>query len=355
MAEAVFWISVIFIAYVYFGYPLLLAAWKLAAPRRVHKSYGEPPVSIVIAMRNERANAERKIRNCMELDYPAEKMQVIVSLDGPTDGVEAVVRPYASRGVEIVFSPVHRGKAAALNAAMEAATGEIVVFTDARQQLHRDAVRELAANFSDPEVGAVSGELVLLEESGREASSAIGVYWRYEKWLRALESATHSVIGATGAIYAIRRELFTPLPPGTILDDVLIPMRIVLGGKRVVFDSSARAYDLAAANPKAEYARKARTLTGNYQLLAEMPALLAPWRNPVFLQFLSHKAGRLLVPYFLVGLFVSNLPLEQGIYRAAFLLQLFWYALAAIGALAARRRPPGTPAEIECGRNQRQI
>ncbi len=337
MAEFIFWTAVACIAYVYFGYPLLLMMWRKWAPWHVDKRRQEPSVSVVIAMHNERKNAERKIRNCLELDYPLHKLQVIVSLDGPTDGTETVVERYAGAGIDIVYSPQHRGKAVALNNGVAAARGEIVLFTDARQELEKSAVRELAANFTDPCVEAASGELILVDEQNREASDAVGVYWRYEKRLRAMESEIHSVVGATGAIYAIRRELFHPLAPGTILDDVAIPMRIVLAGKRVIFDAAARAYDLVSESPEAEYGRKARTLTGNYQLLAQLPELLAPWRNPIFVQLVSHKLGRLLVPYFLVALFVSNLFLVQGFYRITFVVQIVWYLLALAGGLVSGR------------------
>jgi hypothetical protein len=163
------------------------------------------------------------------------------------------------------------------------------------------------------------------------------LYWRYEKKLRAMESDIHSVPGATGAIYAIRRRLFAPLTPGTILDDVVIPMRIVLAGKRAIFDSMARAYGSVTASPDSEYEKKKRTLTGNYQLLAELPELLIPWRNPIFVQLVSHKIGRLVVPYCLVALFVSNLFLLDGFYRIFMILQALWYSLACIGCWISHR------------------
>src|SRR5438093_7948584 len=161
MVETAFWISFSFVSYVYFGYPLLLLAWSSRAPRFNTKIYIEPTVSLVIAAYNEGENIEQKIANCLELDYPRERLQLILSLDGPTDGTEVLAWKHASRGVEIGYSPVHRGKAAALNSALAEARGEIVVFADARQRLDRKAVRELVANFHDPSVGAVTGELIL--------------------------------------------------------------------------------------------------------------------------------------------------------------------------------------------------
>jgi biofilm PGA synthesis N-glycosyltransferase PgaC len=333
MVEAIFWTALTCIAYVYVGYPVLLMVWRKVAQRPVDKRYQEPSVSLVIAMHNERNDVRPKMRNCFELDYPADRLQVIVSLDAPTDGTDILVREYAGQGVDIFYSPVRRGKAAALNSGVTMATGEVVLFADARQQFEKGALRELVANFTDKSVGAVSGELILLDEQAREASDAVGAYWRYEKGLRAMESGIHSVPGATGAIYAIRRELFVPLPPETILDDVVIPMRIVLGGKRAIVDPTARAYDVATQSPELEYERKTRTLTGNYQLFVQMPELLVPWRNPIFVQFVSHKLGRLFVPYCLAALFISNLFLLHSFYLVAFVCQALWYVLACAGRL----------------------
>ncbi|MBI3894991.1 MAG: glycosyltransferase family 2 protein [Acidobacteria bacterium] len=341
MAEAIFWISFVTVFYVYCGYPLLLLLWRWMIRKPVYKADWEPFVSVVIAAHNEREHLDAKIRNCLELDYPRDKLEIIVSLDGPTDGTEDVARRYEGKEVTVIHRPVHAGKAAALNRALAAARGEVIVFADARQQINPPAVRELVAALHDPSVGVVSGELILLDGTSQgagEASDAVGMYWRYEKWIRAMESDIHSVVGATGALYAIRREFFTPLPDHTILDDVLIPMRIVLLGKRVVFEPSARAYDLVACCPEVEFGRKVRTLAGNYQLLTQLPELLFPWRNPVFLQFVSHKVGRLLVPYFLAALFLANCFLLQGFYLVLFGLQVAWYLSAFAGRLALQSR-----------------
>ena len=304
----------------------------------------EPTVSLVVAMHNERDNVEAKLENCLDLDYPEEKLQVIVSLDAPTDGTDLVAQSYASSRVEVVGSAVRGGKAEAINRGVRIARGSIVMFVDAKQRLERKAIRELAANFADESVGAVSGELVLLDAGGREARDSVGAYWRYEKKIRAMESDIHSVPGATGAIYAIRRDLFEPLAPGTILDDVAIPMRIVLGGHRAVFDPAARAYDAVTGSPNDEYIRKRRTLAGNYQLFAEMPELLIPWRNPIFIQVISHKAGRLIVPYCLGVLFLANLFLLDGWYRVSMALQVVWYVMAGAGWWMSHRREPASTA-----------
>ena len=338
MPELIFWSSFTCIVYVYLGYPLLLILWRGLARRPVHKHYTEPSVSLLIAMHNESKDVQAKIHNCLELDYPPDKLQIIVSLDAPTDGTDVHLRQYADRGVDVVHCPVRKGKAQALNSGMAVARGEIVLFADAGQRLERSAIRELVANFADESVGAVSGALVLLDASAKEATDGVGLYWRYEKKLRAMESDIHSVPGATGAIYAIRRRLFVPLPAGAILDDVVVPMRIVLEGKRAIFDPTARAYGAITQSPELEYEKKKRTLTGNYQLLAEMPELLVPWHNPIFVQLVSHKLGRLIVPYCLVGLFISNLFLLDGLYRIVMALQVMWYIVACVGCWMSHRR-----------------
>ncbi len=335
MATAIFWTALACIVYVYAGYPLVLVLWRRLARRTIQKRDWEPSVSLVIAMHNEAANVHARLRNCFDLDYPPDKLQIIVSLDAPSDDTEGLARACAAdrpaERIQVLRSPVRQGKAAAINRAMAVAQGEIVVFADARQQFDRRAVRALTANLADPTVGVVSGELILLDSRGQEAGDGVGLYWRYEKALRLMEANIHSVPGATGAIYAVRRELFDPLPEGTVLDDVLTPMRVVLKGKRVVFEPEARAFDKVNDSPKSEYVKKRRTLMGNYELLTLLPQLLLPWRNPIFVQFVSHKVGRLLVPYCLAALLISNLFLRRGFYLMALAAQVLFYGLACAG------------------------
>src|SRR5215471_7135163 len=373
-----FWLLAGLVSYVYVGYPLLMHAWARLAPRRtrsVHPSF-EPSVSFVIAARNEARRIPGRLDNLRQLDYPAERQQVIVVSDGSTDETLQVL----ARVPRVVAVDVPAGgKARALNAGVARATNDIVVFADMRQAFAPDALRALVAPFRDPRVGAVSGELVLNGEardrrhdddrraardrraiedrrddarraagqrkgsrrwSGRRArfestiSDGVGLYWRYEKQIRRDESATGSVVGATGAIYAVRRSLWRPLPPDTILDDVLAPMRCVMSGYRVVFEERACAFDRTAPDANTEGRRKLRTLAGNYQLLRLEPRLLLPWRNPAWLQFMSHKVGRLLVPYALPLLLLSSLLLARTapVYAAAFAVQFTFYLLAAYGA-----------------------
>jgi cellulose synthase/poly-beta-1,6-N-acetylglucosamine synthase-like glycosyltransferase len=336
-----FWASVLLILYAYVGYPCALAIRARLAPRPVRKkrfAAGEAPgVSIVLAVRNEAHRLPTRLANLLALDYDGPRQIVVVS-DGSTDGTRDVVGRFGEP-VEFVEVP-HGGKASALNAGAARARHPVLVFADARQSFERNALTELVANFADPSVGGVSGELVLDCEdlgalSDSEVAEGVGLYWRFEKWMRRQESAIHSMLGATGAIYALRRELWQPLPSGTILDDVLAPMRAVLQGSRVVFDDRARAYDRVARDADEEQRRKIRTIAGNYQILALEPSLLVPFRNPVWLQYLSHKVvARLLVPFALIACFLSSAALAPagGLYAAAFAAQLAFYLLALYGA-----------------------
>ena len=353
MMAFIFWTALILTLWVYIGYPLLLVLWRAVGRKPIQKAFHEPNVSIVLAMHNERDRVDAKLANCFALDYPPSKIQIIVSLDAPTDGTDEILEKYEPFGVKVVHSTIRKGKAGAINAAMPHAIGEIVLFGDARQRLAPNALRELVANFADSSVGAVSGELVLLDSDGQESSEGVGMYWRYEKALRAMESEILSVPGSTGAIYAIRRELFEPLPVGTILDDVLIPMRIVVKGKRAIFEPAARAYDNVTASPEIEYEKKRRTLMGNYELLVRVPELLVPGRNPIFLQFLSHKVGRLIVPWCLVALLMSNLFLRHGFYLLSLSGQLLFYCFAVGGWLISRRKEDKTAPEMQASSPQR--
>ena len=324
----VFWLSAALIVYTYLGYVGWLWVRARFRPKLVKRAARQPSVSVVMVVRNEESVLERKLSNLLALDYPAELCQFVIVSDGSTDRTEAILREYAGNSrVHAVMNSLSAGKAAGLNDAMMWAQGEIVVFTDARQSIEAGAVRLLMENFADPGVGCVSGELMLGDPATGEAAQGTGLYWRIEKEIRELESASGSVVGATGALYAVRRELVPEVPVGTILDDVLIPMSVVRRGRRVVFDGRARAWDTPDLGAKREFGRKVRTLSGNYQLLQ-----LAPWllggENPVRFEFVSHKLLRLVVPLALATLLVSSIALRSPFYRVALILQLLFYGLS---------------------------
>ena len=349
--RVLFWCSTIVVAYVYVGYPLLLRLWMRLRPASEFGTWNlelglEPSISIVIAARNEGTRLAARIENLVSLDYPADKRQIVVVTDGSTDDTLDVLERYRD-AVEAVAIPPG-GKALALNAGVSRATGEVIVFADARQVFEKDALRELVAPLADPSVGAVTGEL-LLDIEGSTIADGVGLYWTYEKQIRKSESAVDSTLGATGAIYAMRRPLFHPLPADTLLDDVLAPMRVVLAGYRVVFNERARAFDRAAADADAEARRKIRTLAGNFQILALEPRLLLPIRNRVWLQYVSHKLGRLVVPYALLAIFVASVALAatHWFYTAALGAYVGLVLLAGCGALIEYR---GHAATLDDGR-----
>jgi cellulose synthase/poly-beta-1,6-N-acetylglucosamine synthase-like glycosyltransferase len=303
MIEGLFWASAAVILYTYFGYPLLIWLASLLRSKPVAKAEFLARVSVVIACHNEAQNVAKKLSNLLDSDYPSDLLEVIVVSDGSTDSTAEVARQFGSPAVKVFRYSPRQGKAAALNLGVARASGEVIVFADARQQFDPAAIRALVSNFADPVVGVVSGELILQEANCGAVGP--GLYWRYETLIRKSEGRAGSVMGATGAIYAIRRALWKPLPIGAILDDVYTPMQIAMSGYRVVFEERARAFDSVADSTHKEFRRKARTLAGNYQLCQLMPRLLVPgsW---LVLQFWSHKLFRLAAPIFMLLLFASN-------------------------------------------------
>ena len=346
--KSLFWFSVIVVLYVYAGYPLIVALWARAV-KRPSKARGFPDnkwpsISIVVAVRNEATRLPARVGNLLDQSYPGDRELIVVS-DGSVDAPATALAEFLHR-IRLIEVPAG-GKPLALNAGVSTARGEILVFADARQSFAPGAVLELVSNFADPSVGCVTGELVLDSELSTGTDSEIGegvsLYWRYEKWIRRSESQVRSTLGATGAIYALRRTLWRPLPQRTLLDDVLAPMRAVLAGFRIVFDEKAVAFDRTSPDAAIESRRKTRTLAGNYQILGLEPRLLMPRVNPVWFQYLSHKVGRLIVPWALLMLLAVSiaLALDGGyVYIAALAAQLGFYGLAAAGGwLSLRDRP----------------
>lgn len=335
MIHVVFWCCLGLLAYTFVGYPLLVAAWARWRPWPVRRAEGDPEVAIVVVMHNEAARVQAKIDTCLAQDYPADKLRVLIASDGSTDATAAQVRACGDPRVRLLAFPERRGKAACLNDAVAACGEAVIVFTDARQPLDRQAVRRLVANLADPRVAVVSGELVFVTETTAGFGQGVDAYWRYEKFIRRHEALVHSVPGATGALYAMRRSAFRPIAPQTILDDVAIPMQACLDGHRVVFEREAIAYDQPSGTAASERRRKVRTLAGNFQLLMLMPRLLSPWGNPIFWQYLSHKVLRLAAPWAMAGLLASTLWLAHSsvLYMAAAVGQALLYGLPLLGLL----------------------
>jgi poly-beta-1,6-N-acetyl-D-glucosamine synthase len=340
-----FWLATGVIAYTYFGYPAWLWVRSRWRPRPVSLGSLLPSISIVLAVRNEGKVLAGKLRNLAELDYPADRLEVIVVSDGSTDETEAILQAHTLCGrFHVLLLPFHQGKASALNQAIAKATHEVVVFTDARQTIERDALRRLVESFSDPIVGCVSGELRLGDPNLGESAQGLGIYWEIERKIRELEAASGSVVGATGALYAVHRKFLGPIPGGTILDDVYIPLQVARQGGRVTFDNRARAWDRLNFGPRQEFRRKVRTLTGNYQLLQIAPWLLTR-ANPVRFEFVSHKLMRLLVPFALALALVTSSLLHDLVYRTALGLQLAFYGLSIFAMVKPGLGPLGRLAD----------
>jgi biofilm PGA synthesis N-glycosyltransferase PgaC len=338
LSEFAFWFSAVLIGYTYAGYPLLLWLAARRWPRAFRAASIEPAVAILVVAHNEGARIDQRLDNLLSLDYPRDKVEILLASDGSTDDTVARAQRYRRSGVHVAAYRQRRGKAAVLNDTIPGAHGDIVLLADARQRFDRGALRALVAPFADASVGAVGGELMLQNGRARSRGSnvgeGVGFYWKYEKFIRRHESRLDSTIGVTGAIYAIRRELFERIPPDTLLDDVLIPMQVARRGYRVLFEPGARAHDLASATAEVEFTRKVRTLAGNFQLFRRHPWLLDPRANRLWWQTVSHKACRLLGPPALLIAFAATLALlAKPLYQFALGAQLALYAAALGGRL----------------------
>jgi cellulose synthase/poly-beta-1,6-N-acetylglucosamine synthase-like glycosyltransferase len=299
------------------GYPLFLALRRGAVRRPVAKDPAfQTTVSVIMAVHNGEALIRKKLNVLLSLDYPPELVNIIVVSDGSTDGTESIVREFDSGRVTLLTAR-HGGKAAALNYGLTAAEGEIVFFTDVRQPLEPQCLRHLVANFADGAVGAVTGELRLLHgDSGEQAD--MDLYWRYEIWARQCHSEIDSLFNTTGCIYAIRRSLAGPIPPDTLTDDAILPLRVFFRGYRVIFDRAAIAYDYPAV-AGTEFRRRFRTLAGLWQVYTRLPELFTG-RNRMRFHFFSHKFSRLLLPWLLLVFFASAALVPASWFRIPVLI-----------------------------------
>jgi cellulose synthase/poly-beta-1,6-N-acetylglucosamine synthase-like glycosyltransferase len=341
MAKLLFWISAGFAVYVYIGYPVLL--WGLQAVFRSspRKQSIEPSVSLLVAAYNEAAVMADKIRNSLGLDYPADKLEVVIASDGSKDATAEIVRSfYGSETVEgeaggrvrLLNFEENRGKTAVLNDAVRELRGEIVAFSDATSMLAADSVRTLVQSFSDPRVGAASGVYRVLKKDQAHLGAQEDLYWKYETFLKVQEARLGAFTGAHGSLYAIRRALYPFPPEGTINDDFTIPMRILESGYRVAYEPAAVAYE--EAHEMEGFSRRVRITAGNIEQLREIKSLIWPPRPFVLFCLLSHKTGRLLVPVFMLAALAANIALRgQFPYNWLLLGQALFYGLAVLGAM----------------------
>jgi len=330
----VFLISLSFTVYLLLGYPLLLAVLA-RRDHKIEKHFEPKPVSLLLAVYNGEKWIRDKLLSILRLDYPRELLRVIVISDGSSDGTDEMVREFAPNGVELLRVP-HGGKAAALNAGLQVADGEILFFTDVRQPLDPGCLKSLVSCLGDPSVGAACGHLYFLGGAA-EQQAHMGLYWRYEKWIRLKHTRIHSIQAGTGCIYAMRRELAPPIPPDTLLDDSYLPLCGFFRGYRFVFDTGAIAFEYPTTLD-AEFRRKVRTLAGIYQLIGIFPALIGPG-NRMWIHFVSHKLGRLLAPFALLAMAVTSFGLPGGWRIAAVAGQAAFYLLAVLDAAIPKGWP----------------
>ncbi|MBX6313645.1 MAG: glycosyltransferase family 2 protein [Isosphaeraceae bacterium] len=350
-----FWTCAALVVYAYLGYPLViwwLARWfgrPVEPPPPLGEERDLPTVSLVIAAYNEEAVIEERLHNALATDYPPGKFEVVVGSDGSTDRTPALVRGFADRRVRLLDYAQRRGKAAVLNAAMAEVRGEIVVLSDANTAIDPNAVRHLVRWFQDPAVGAVCGRLVLTDpRTGRNVDS---LYWKYETFLKQCEGHLGALLGANGAIYAIRRALYTPIPEETIVDDFVIPLLAkARTGCAIIYECGAIAREETPPDLGSEFHRRSRIGAGGFQSIGMLWRLLDPRRGWVAFTFLSHKILRWLCPFFLLGLLASNLllvllrgwPLDwYALYG-----QLGFYLASLLAALVPGRLGPLKPLRL---------
>jgi len=342
--KALFWVSAGLTVYVYAGYPLLLSLLSrrkkgvsAAVPRDL------PSVTLLISAYNEKAVITEKLRNACALDYPRDRLQIIVVSDGSDDGTDEIVGGFSGEGVRLVRQEARLGKSAGLNLGAQHASGDILVFSDANSMYRSDAVRNLVRHFADSRVGYVVGNCAYRKAAGQAASAdSEGLYWKLETWLKERESDFGSVVGGDGAIYAIRRELFTPLRP-TDINDLLHPLQIIVRGYRGVYDRAAVCFEEAGDSFRKEFRRKVRIVSRSLHAVLSTPAVLLPWTQPRhWLALVSHKLLRWFVPFYLLAALVASLSLWPiPLYRFLGLLQVAFYLLAGIGwAVETRRAAP---------------
>jgi cellulose synthase/poly-beta-1,6-N-acetylglucosamine synthase-like glycosyltransferase len=347
MAQLVFWCAALLLLHTYFFYPLILFVLDRArrVGRNVHLLKGEehsphplndseyPSVTLVVAAYNEEGCIGQKVTNSLELDYPRTRFDLVIGSDGSTDSTDEIVKQVADPRVQLVRQE-RSGKVSVLNRCIPKASGEIIVLTDANTKIQADALKKLVRPFADPDIGAVCGRLKLINPTQTDYEES--AYWSYESLIKFYEGKHGSVMGANGGLYAIRRRLFRRLPPSTIIDDFVIPLKIMEQGFRVVYEQEALAFEETTEDYGREFARRTRIAAGNFQSLAMFPRFLSPLAGFRSFAFWSHKVVRWSAPALMAVALAANLfLLGHPFYQLTLAAQLLFYALALAGKLNA--------------------
>lgn len=333
--DFIFWCCTGVIAYVYLGYPALLTLLGSLSKDSVlsPSDSPEPSVTLLISAFNEREVIAAKLENAVAVDYPRGQLEILVISDASDDGTDEIVERYSPSGVRLIRQELRRGKSAGLNLGVAQSHGQLLVFSDANAIYQPDAIRQLVRHFSNQRVGYVVGNARYYEKDAASAAAdSESLYWKLETYLKKAESRFGSVVGGDGAIYAIRRELYTPLLP-TDINDFLNPLQIIVRGYTGVFEPKAVCYEEAAGSFRQEFRRKVRIVSRSLNALRRIPAVLNPLHNfRHWFLLVSHKLLRWLAPFFMLLLFIASLALWQfPVYRAFVLLQIVFYALALVG------------------------
>ena len=337
IALILFWVAVFLIVYTYIGFPLgvVLRGLLWGRPYKHEELTIPPSVSIVISAYNEAKSIAAKLDNILSMEYPRDCLEVVIASDGSTDGTDVIVERYKEHGVKLLSLP-RLGKAAALNAAVNATSGEILVFSDANSMYKADAIHELIRPFADPKVGGVAGnQIYKTEVSGGSSGDGERVYWKFDRMLKQFQGKSGNTLAATGAIYAIRRPLFRPIPDG-VSDDLVTSTSVIVQGYRLVFAPDAIAYEPVAATSQVEFGRKVRVIVRSWMALIFMRELLNPFRYRFYaIQLFSHKILRYLVVFpLLMLLLLSPFLWKTGfIYQMATIGQAAFYCCALFGLL----------------------
>lgn len=334
----VFWLSIAGIGYIYVGYPLLIWACGRFWGTELDREPWTGSISVVLVAHNAAQHLLEKLDSILASDCADQICEVLVGSDGSTDATVRTVNSYPDDRVQVVDFGEQRGKPACLNDLIPQCTSDIVVLTDARRPLHPEAISRMAAVFADVRVAAVSGELVHRGPNDESPAGSIGVYQRYERWIRRNESRFRSVPGVTGALYAIRRNVFRAVPTDAVLDDVVLPMQLVSRGYHCAFEPDAIAWDQLSESPEDESIRKRRTIAGCAQLLHLKPGWLSPHTNQIWWEFMSHRIARLASPLLLLCAAIANFALiGHGVYAELAAFQILLYLLAFLGWHYQRR------------------
>lgn len=332
MADYIFWTTAIVIVYAYLGYSLTILIMSRFIQHPIHKASIEPSITYLITAYNEQKNIRAKLEQTLSLDYPHEKLEVLVASDGSTDDTDKIVREYSGRGVRLVRVEGRVGKTETQNQAVKEARGDIIVFSDATTFYDRSALRNIVRNYADSRVGAVSGRYEYRNPTGAAIGVGSVLFWKYENLIKTLQTRIRTISGACGCIYSIRRNLYEPLP-ADIISDLVEPLKILEKGYRVVFEPEAVAFEETTERTREEFSMRVRVATRGMRGLIYMRALFNPLRfGFVSFQLFSHKVLRWLIPLFLLILLVTNIfLLGTWFYNATFCLQAAFYTAAAAG------------------------